>query len=96
MSSKAAFGRPLSLRPDNTQPADATDMLRITELRLPLDHDEGALRAAVRARLGLDDAQLGTLTVFRRAWDARRKTAIVLIYTVDLTLAAGVDEAAVL
>ena len=71
-------------------------MLRITELRLPLDHDEGALRAAVRARLGLDDAQLGTLTVFRRAWDARRKSAIVLIYTVDLTLAEGVDEAAVL
>ncbi|MBN8494486.1 MAG: NAD(P)/FAD-dependent oxidoreductase [Burkholderiales bacterium] len=71
-------------------------MLRITELRLPLDHDEGALRAAVRARLGLDDAQLGTLTVFRRAWDARRKAAIVLIYTVDLTLADGVDEAAVL
>jgi len=71
-------------------------VLRITELRLPLDHDEGALRAAVRARLGLDDAQLGTLTVFRRAWDARRKSAIVLIYTVDLTLAEGVDEAAVL
>ena len=71
-------------------------MLRITELRLPLDHDEGALRAAVRARLGLDDAQLGTLTVFRRAWDARRKAAVVLIYTIDLTLAEGVDEAAVL
>ena len=71
-------------------------MLRITELRLPLDHDEGALRSAVRARLGLDDAQLGTLTVFRRAWDARRKAAVVLIYTVDLSLAEGVDEAAVL
>ena len=28
-------------------------MLRITELRLPLEHAEGALRAAVLARLGL-------------------------------------------
>jgi hypothetical protein len=71
-------------------------MLRITELRLPLDHGVGALRAAVATRLGLDDAQLGTLKVFRRAWDARRQAAVVLIYTVDVTLAGGVDEAAVL
>ncbi|MEY3271162.1 MAG: hypothetical protein RLZZ341_63, partial [Pseudomonadota bacterium] len=31
-------------------------MLRITELRLPLDHPEPALREAVRARLKLPDA----------------------------------------
>jgi uncharacterized FAD-dependent dehydrogenase len=68
-------------------------MLRITELRLPLDHAEGALRAAVLARLGLRDAQLLDLTVFKRAYDARKKTAIVLIYTVDCAVA---DEAAVL
>ncbi len=71
-------------------------MLRITELRLPLEHAEGALRAAVLARLGLADEQLRELTVFRRAWDARKKSAVVLSYTVDLTLADGVDEAAVL
>ncbi len=71
-------------------------MLRITELRLPLDHDEGTLRAAVLARLGLADAQLRELKVFRRAWDARRKSAVVLSYTIDCQLAPGVDEAAVL
>ena len=71
-------------------------MLRITELRLPLAHAEGALRTAVLARLGLADAQLHELTVFRRAWDARRKSAVVLSYSVDCTLAEGVDEAAVL
>ncbi|MBX3644728.1 MAG: hypothetical protein KF720_16855 [Rubrivivax sp.] len=71
-------------------------MLRITELRLPLDHDEGALRAAVLARLALADAELRALNVFRRAWDARKKTAVVLSYTVDCTLADGVDEAATL
>jgi uncharacterized FAD-dependent dehydrogenase len=52
-----------------------------------------ALRAAVLARLGLHDAQLLDLTVFKRAYDARKKSAIVLIYTVDCTVA---DEAAVL
>ena len=71
-------------------------MLRITELRLPLHHAEPALRAAVLARLGLQSAQLQGFTVFRRAWDARKKSAIVLIYTVDCTLADGVDEAALL
>ena len=71
-------------------------MLRITELRLPLDHSLQALRAAILARLGIADADLLDFVVFRRAWDARKKTAIVLSYTVDCTLAAGVDEAALL
>ncbi len=71
-------------------------MLRITELRLPLDHPGPALREAVLQRLGLASAELKDIVVFRRAWDARRKSAIVLIYTVDCTLAEGVDESALL
>jgi uncharacterized FAD-dependent dehydrogenase len=68
-------------------------MLRITELRLPLDHAEDALRPAIVERLGIADADLEGFTVFRRAYDARKKSAIVLIYTIDCDLA---DEAAVL
>jgi uncharacterized FAD-dependent dehydrogenase len=71
-------------------------MLRITELRLPLDHAQDALRAAVLARLGIDDAQLAQLSVFRRAWDARRQSAPVLIYSVDCSFAETLDEAALL
>jgi hypothetical protein len=71
-------------------------MLRVTELRLPLDHGEGALREAVLARLGLADPQLLELNVFRRAWDARRRSAIQLVYTVDCTLRDDVDQAALL
>ncbi|WP_295642408.1 NAD(P)/FAD-dependent oxidoreductase [uncultured Methylibium sp.] len=68
-------------------------MLRINELRLPLDHAEDALRPAVLARLGIADAQLLDLHVFRRGHDARKKTAIQLVYTLDCEVA---DEAAVL
>ena len=68
-------------------------MLRITELRLPLDHAEGALRPAVLARLGVRDDELTGVTVARRAYDARKKSAIQLSYTVDCAL---VDGAAVL
>jgi uncharacterized FAD-dependent dehydrogenase len=68
-------------------------MLRITELRLPLDHADDALRAAVLARLGLADAALRGITVFRRGYDARRRGAIELVYTLDCEVD---DEDAVL
>ena len=68
-------------------------MLRITELRLPLNHAEDELRPAVVARLGIDDAQLLNFTVFKRSYDARKKTAIVLIYTIDCELATPELEA---
>ena len=71
-------------------------MLRITELRLPLGHAEPALRTAVLARLGLNDAELRDFSVARRAWDARKKSAVVLIYTVDVTLADDDGETALL
>ncbi|HET6787948.1 MAG TPA: hypothetical protein VFH49_08315, partial [Aquabacterium sp.] len=71
-------------------------MLRITELRLPLNHDEGALRPAIVARLGIHDADLIRFTVFKRSYDARKKTAIVLIYTLDCELASEALEASLL
>jgi uncharacterized protein len=67
-------------------------MLRITELRLPLDHPEDALRAAVVTRLGITSDDLLRFTVFRRAWDARKKSAIKLVYTIDAEVR---DEAGV-
>jgi len=67
-------------------------MLRITELRLPLDHAADALRSAVLSRLGLAEHQLLALKVFKRAYDARKKSAIVLSYTVDCQL-SGEGEA---
>ena len=68
-------------------------MLRLTELRLPLNHGEEALRPALLQRLALADAALLGFTVFKRSYDARKKSAVQLIYTVDCELA---DEAAAL
>jgi len=68
-------------------------MLRLIDVQLPLDHPEPALKEAVLARLGIPaDALLG-LHVFRRGYDARRKSAISLIYTVDVEVR---DEAGLL
>ena len=68
-------------------------MIRLTELKLPLDHPPGAPRAAALARLGIEDAALGEVTVFRRGYDARRRSDIKLVYTLDVTVE---DEAGVL
>ncbi|HET6608399.1 MAG TPA: hypothetical protein VFG62_17105 [Rhodopila sp.] len=68
-------------------------MIRINELKLSLDHPPEALRAAVVARLGIQDDDLLSLTVARRGYDARRRSAITLVYAID---AAVRDEAAVL
>ncbi|MCA3350007.1 MAG: NAD(P)/FAD-dependent oxidoreductase [Roseomonas sp.] len=67
-------------------------MIRLTELRLPLNHPEDALRAAVLARLGIADAALRAIQVFRRGYDARKPQAIMLVYTLDCDVA---DEAEV-
>ena len=61
-------------------------MIRINELRLPLNHPEEALRPAIVSRLGIKDAQLTSFTVFKRSYDARKKAAMVLIYSIDCEL----------
>ncbi|MDR3479640.1 MAG: NAD(P)/FAD-dependent oxidoreductase [Burkholderiaceae bacterium] len=59
-------------------------MLRLTEVQLPLDHPESAIRAAILARLAIADDDLIDFSIFKRSYDARKKTAISLIYTLDI------------
>jgi uncharacterized FAD-dependent dehydrogenase len=69
-------------------------MLRLTELRLPLEHTPEALRAAIVARLGIADGDLLAVTVAKRGHDARKRGAIAVVYTVDCAVRG--DEAALL
>ncbi|MEJ7746965.1 MAG: NAD(P)/FAD-dependent oxidoreductase [Luteimonas sp.] len=59
-------------------------MLRLTDIKLPLDHAEPALAAAILARLGIHADELTSFTIARRSYDARKRGAIVLIYSVDV------------
>ncbi len=68
-------------------------MLRINELKLPLHHAPEELPAAILDRLGVREDEVVRWTVFRRGNDARKKGAIKLVYTIDVTLS---DEAGVL
>jgi uncharacterized FAD-dependent dehydrogenase len=68
-------------------------MLRISELKLPLGHPPEAMAPAIATRLGIEADDLVSFEVARRAHDARRKSAILMVYSVDVVLR---DEASVL
>ncbi|AOB30770.1 hypothetical protein AKI39_08790 [Bordetella sp. H567] len=67
-------------------------MLRISEVKLPLDHPEAALAHAIAARLAITPADLISFHVYRRGYDARKRDSIQLVYTIDAQVR---DEAAV-
>ena len=64
-------------------------MIRLTELRLPLDHSPAALPTAIVQRLGIQADDLINFTVFKRGYDARKRDAIVLVYTIDAEVHAA-------
>ncbi|MFO1466643.1 MAG: hypothetical protein U1F35_09420 [Steroidobacteraceae bacterium] len=61
-------------------------MIRITDLTLPLDHPEAALRQAILQRLGIAAHELDGFTVFKRSHDARRRHGgISFVYVIDVS-----------
>ncbi|MBE9137155.1 NAD(P)/FAD-dependent oxidoreductase [Nodosilinea sp. LEGE 07088] len=59
-------------------------MLRLSQIKLPLDHSEAALEAAILKKLHLAAADLTAYTIFKRSYDARKKSNITLVYIVDV------------
>lgn len=68
-------------------------MLRVNEIKLPLDHAPGDLPLAIASKLGIALADIGSYNIFRRGYDARKKGHITLIYSVDVVLEARLEQA---
>ena len=68
-------------------------MLRLTEVRLGLDHSETALKAAILHILEIREPELLGYHVRRRVYDARTSGEVVLVYTLDVEVR---DEAVLL
>ena len=68
-------------------------MLRLTEIKLPLDHTESALADSILKRLAIEAARLVSYSIFRRGVDARKRSALAFVYTLDAEVA---DEAEIL
>lgn len=59
-------------------------MLRLTEIKLPLDHGEDAIQAAILKKLEISPEALIGYTLFKRSFDARKKGEIALVYILDV------------
>ncbi|WP_035986026.1 NAD(P)/FAD-dependent oxidoreductase [Leptolyngbya sp. KIOST-1] len=59
-------------------------MLRLSQIKLPLDHPDDALEAAVLKKLHLEAADLSRFSIVKRSYDARKKDTITLVYIVDV------------
>jgi uncharacterized FAD-dependent dehydrogenase len=68
-------------------------MIRLTELRLPIDHAPEDLEAAICKKLAILAKDLIRYEVFKRSYDARKNNILSFIYTLDLSVK---DEEAVL
>jgi uncharacterized FAD-dependent dehydrogenase len=78
--------------PDNHGP---TAMIRVSELKLPLDHTDNALPTLIAATLDIAPGDLASHTIYKRSFDAR-KVELLTVYIVDVALADANQEAAVL
>jgi hypothetical protein len=61
-------------------------MLRLNELKLPLSHSNADLNQAISKRLSVNTVDLLKVSIFKRSYDARKKTNIFLIYQIDVEL----------
>lgn len=62
-------------------------MIRLTEIRLPLDHSADELQSAILNRLKITADKFQGYTVSRRGFDARKRSVIVVVYTLDVDVA---------
>ena len=65
-------------------------MIRLTELKLPLDHAESALAALIARTLGIRTEQIISFDIHKRSFDAR-KAELLQVFIVDVALAPSLE-----
>lgn len=69
-------------------------MIRVSDVKLPLDYDDDKIKALVAKHLNIDKSKIKSVSLFRRSIDARHKDNITFNAAVDVELTA--DESSVL
>ncbi len=70
-------------------------MIRLTELKLPLDHAPDALVQLIAQTLGISTSSIASHSIYKRSYDAR-KQKLLLVYIADVELTDASQEAALL
>lgn len=67
-------------------------MLRINDIKLPLNHSDEDLSSAVIKLLDINKSALKNITIFKRSYDARKKAQIILLYQLDIELSQEIED----
>ena len=67
-------------------------MLRLSEIKLPLDHSDDDLQRAILRTLSIDAVELINFSIFKRSHDARKRGRILLIYQLDVVVAEAAEQ----
>ncbi len=59
-------------------------MLRLSEVKLPLEHTEADIQSAILKKLSIAPKDLIRHTIFKRSYDARKKGAVSFVYIIDI------------
>ena len=59
-------------------------MLRLTEVKLGLNHREDELKAEILRTLGIPEPELLGYRMHRRGYDARQSGEVLFVYTLDI------------
>lgn len=68
-------------------------MLRISDIKLPLNHQENDLTDSIINTLEISQHDLLGFSIFKRSYDARKKSNILLIYQLDVELSKDLEAA---
>ena len=65
-------------------------MIRINQIKLPIDHKEAALEKKIKK--ALHNTEYKQYKIVKRSIDARKKEELSYVYAVDVTLGKGQEE----
>jgi len=68
-------------------------MLRLNEIKLPLNHQDSDIADAIVNTLEISLNDLQSYTIYKRSYDARKKASILLIYQLDVVLSDEKEQA---
>ncbi len=94
-ASQLDYRRNLKYSPDPKNRSTKVTMIRITELKLPLDHAPDALPQLIASTIGIAANAIASHTIYKRSYDAR-KQKLLLVYICDVQLTDASQEAALL
>ena len=69
---------------------DRKTMIRINQIKLPIDHKEAALEKKIKK--ALHNTEYKQYKIVKRSIDARKKEELSYVYAVDVTLGKGQEE----